>query len=79
MIEKEITEAGADNESDRQVKDQVLKDTPLQAEPLGPFLLRDENIGSGKTEHIHQSVPTELDRPDFNDVRIYVRKFQQMF
>jgi len=45
---------------------------------LSLWLFKDEEIGGGKTEHIHESVPTKLDRPELDDVWIYVGEWQQV-
>jgi len=77
LIEKDVPEASAHNESDSHIEKQVLKHGPVQPEPFSPSLFSDEEIGGGETKHVHKSVPTKLDGPDLNDVWIYVGKWQQ--
>jgi len=46
---------------------------PFEADGPGALLPQDQEIGGEKSQHIHQAIPSHLERADSKKIRIDVR------
>jgi len=72
LVKKDVSQPGSGNKSNGKVKDEILDQTGREAYGAALFLPLDEKIGGEKAQHVHQAVPSYLERADFENIRIDV-------
>lgn len=76
LVEKNVAEAGTEDKADGQGKDEILELSPYETQTAGPTLLADEKITRHKAEYVHESIPAQLKRANFDYVWIYLGVWQ---
>jgi len=74
LVEKDVAQTCPDNEADGQGKDQVLEFSSYQAKVAGFLLSAYEEVTRDKPQNVHEPIPAEFYRADFDDIGVYVRK-----
>ncbi len=73
IVKNDISQAGANDETNGYVKNQVLGRGADQTHLAGPILLLNQEVGCQKPQDVHESVPADVERPDGNHVGIDMR------
>jgi hypothetical protein len=76
LVEKNIAEAGSEDETDGQGEDEILECSPYETYVASPALLADEKITRHKAEYVHESIPAQLERANLDYVWIYLGIWQ---
>jgi hypothetical protein len=74
LVKEQVAQAGADNEAEGQIEDEVLKSTALKPQPPGSLLPAREEVSGEESEDVHEPVPAELKGADLYDVGVDMGK-----
>jgi hypothetical protein len=72
LIEKDVSEPGAYDQTDGGVEDVILENRIDEAYLTGATLFLDKKVGSCESQDIHETVPADVERSNADDIWIDV-------
>jgi hypothetical protein len=70
IVKKDISQSGSDHETKNKIKIEILHLLSRKVDLLLFYLIPDEQIGSEKSQNIHQPIPTHPNRAQIENNRI---------
>jgi hypothetical protein len=79
LIKKDVSKARSHNEPQGYEKNEILKLCALQTKLSGLSLAGDEEIAGEETQHIHETIPANLEWADLNQIGIYFWEWKHCY